>query len=77
MYAVQCLKNVTCADHYAYMPMHYADVPGGKGGPFLVNCVPMHEQRTAKLTLLNSVYLKLIPLFTVSCQKVTLSNEVN
>ena len=38
----------------------------------------MREQRTAKLTL-NSVFniLKLIPLFTVSSQKVTLSNVVN
>ena len=48
------------------------------GGRLLVNCVPMREQRTAKLTL-NSVFdiLKLIPLFTVSSQKVTLSNVVN
>ena len=51
---------------------------GGGGGRFLVNCLPMREQRTAKLTL-NSVsdILKLIPLFTVSSQKVTLSNVVN
>ena len=37
----------------------------------LVNCVPMREQSTAKLTL-SSVFdiLKLIPLFTVSSQKV-------
>ena len=43
----------------------------------LINCVPVREQRTAKLTL-NSVsdILKLIPLFTVSSQKVTLSNLV-
>ena len=52
-------------------------------GRLLVNCVPMREQRTAKLTL-NSVFdiLKLIPLFTLSSpqrsnQKVTLSNVVN
>ena len=47
-------------------------------GRLLVNCVPMREQRTAKLTL-NSVFdiLKLIPLFTVSSQKVTISNVVN
>ena len=51
--------------------------PGG-GGRLLVNCVPMREQKTAKLTL-NSVFeiLKLIPLFTVSSQKVTLSKVVN
>ena len=51
---------------------------GGGGGGGLVNCVPMREQRTAKLTL-NSVcdILKLIPLFTVSSQKVSLSNVVN
>ena len=51
---------------------------GGGGGRLLVNCVPMREQRTAKLTL-NSVFdvLKLIPLFSVSSQKVTLSNVVN
>ena len=38
----------------------------------------MREQRTTKLTL-NGVFniLKLIPLFTVSSQKVTLSNVVN
>ena len=38
----------------------------------------MHEQRTTKITL-NSVFdiLKLIPLFTVSSKKVTLSNVVN
>ena len=50
----------------------------GGGGGLLVNCVPMREQRTAKVTL-NSVFdvLKLIPLFTVSSQKVTLSNVVN
>ena len=42
--------------------------PGGRG--LLVNCVPMREQRTAKL-ILNSVFsiLKLIPLFTGSGQK--------
>ena len=42
--------------------------PGGRG--LLVNCVPMHEQRTAKL-ILNSVFsiLNLIHLFTWSCQK--------
>ena len=36
--------------------------PGGGGGRLLVNCVPMREQRTAKLAL-NSVFdiLKLIP----------------
>ena len=46
--------------------------PGaGEGGRMLVNCVPMREQRAAKLTL-NSVFdiLKLIPFFTVSSQKV-------
>ena len=50
----------------------------GEGGRFLANCVPMCEQRTAKLTL-NSVsdILKSIPLFTVSSQKVALSNVVN
>ena len=53
------------------------DSPGGR---LLVNRVPMREQRTAKLTL-NSVFdiLKLIPLdspFTLSSQKVTLSNAV-
>ena len=47
-------------------------------GRLLVNCVPMREQRTTKITL-NSAFdiLKLIPLFTVSSQKVTLSNVVN
>ena len=47
-------------------------------GRLLVNCVPMREQRTTKITL-NSVcdILKLIPLFTVASQKVTLSNVVN
>ena len=52
--------------------------PGGGGGRLLVNRVPMREQRTAKLTL-NGVFdiLKLIPLFTLSSQKVTLSNVVN
>ena len=52
-----------------------AEIPRGR---FLVNCVAMREQRTAKLTL-NSVsdILKLIPLFTVSSQKVTFSNVVN
>ena len=53
--------------------------PGAPGGGrYLVNCVPMREQRTAKLTL-NSVSdnLKSIPLFTVSSQKVALSNVVN
>ena len=51
---------------------------GGGGRRSLVNCVPMREQRTAKLTL-NSVFdiLKLIPLFTWSSQKVTLSNVEN
>ena len=51
-----------------------AEIPGGR---LLVNWVPMREQRTAKLTL-NSVFniLKLIPLFTVSSQKATLSNAV-
>ena len=51
---------------------------GGGGGGLRVNCVALREQSTAKLTL-NSVFdiLKLIPLFTVSSQKVTLSNEVN
>ena len=41
----------------------YCPNPPG-GGRLLVNCVPMREQRTAKLTL-NSVFhiLKLIPLF--------------
>ena len=49
-----------------------------RGGRLLVNCVPMREQRTAKLNL-NSVFaiLKLISLFTVSSQKVTLSNVVS
>ena len=44
----------------------------------LVNCVPMREQRTAKLTL-KSVFdiLKLTTFFLVSSQKVTLSDEVN
>ena len=53
------------------------NTPGvGEGwGRLLVRCVPMREQETAKLTL-NIVFdiLKLIPLFTVSSQKVTLSN---
>ena len=49
-----------------------------RGRRFLVNCVPMREQRTAKLTLNSVSYiLKLIPLFSVSSQKVTLSNVVN
>ena len=54
-----------------------AAVCPGEGGRLLVNCVPMREQRTAKLTL-NNVFdiLKLIPLFTVSSQKATLSNVV-
>ena len=49
-----------------------------QGWRLLVNCVQMLEQRTGKLTL-NSVFdiKKLIPLFTVSGQKVTLSNVVN
>ena len=44
--------------------------PGGGEGGLLVNCVPMREQGTAKLTL-HSVFdiLKLIPLFTVASQK--------
>ena len=47
-------------------------------GCFLVNCVPMSEQRTAKLTLnIVSDILKFIHLFIVSSQKVTQSNEVN
>ena len=47
-------------------------------GRLLVNCVPMREQRTTKI-ILNSAFhiLKLIPLFTVSSQKITLSNVVN
>ena len=47
-------------------------------GCLLVKCVPMREQRTAKLTL-SSLFdiLKLIPLFTEASQKVTLSNIVN
>ena len=47
-------------------------------GRLLVNCVPMREQRTIKI-ILNSAFdiLKLIPIFTVSSQKVTLSNVVN
>ena len=51
---------------------------GGGGGRLLVNRIPMREQRTAKLTL-NGVFniFKLIPLFTLSSQKVTLSNVVN
>ena len=51
---------------------------GGGGGGLLFNCVPMREQRTAKLTL-NCVFdiLKLIPLFTVPSQKVNLSSVVN
>ena len=57
-----------CSPHMGHM----------SGGHLLVNCVSMREQRTAKLTL-NSVseILKLITLFTVSSQKVTLSNVVN
>ena len=53
----------------------YRPSPGGR---LLVNCVPMREQMTTKITL-NSVFdtLKLISLFTVSSQKVTLSNSVN
>ena len=51
---------------------------GSQGGRLLVNRVPMREQRAAKLTL-NGVFdiLKLVPLFTLSGQKVTLSNVVN
>ena len=51
---------------------------GGGGGRLLVNRVPMREQRTVKFTL-NGVFdiLKLIPLFTLPSQKVTLSNVVN
>ena len=51
---------------------------GGGGGRLLAICVPMRKQMTAKLTL-NTVFdiLKLIPLFTVSSQKVTLSSVVN
>ena len=50
---------------------------GGGGGRLLVNCVPMREQRTAKLTL-KSVFdiLKLIPLFTLPGQKVTFSRDL-
>ena len=50
----------------------------GERGRLLVNLVPMREQRTTKI-FLKSVFdnLKLIPLFTVSSQKVTLSNVVN
>ena len=57
---------------------HLKALPGWGGGHLLVNCVPMREQRTTKLTL-NSVFdiLKLIPLFTISSQKVTISNVVN
>ena len=70
---------------FSHFPIDVNDDVGQKfskksqgGGRLLVNCVPMREQRTAKLTL-NSVFkiLKLIPLFTVSSQKVTLSNVVN
>ena len=55
----RCLKKSFCKNW-----MH------SRGGRLLVNCVPMREQRTAKLTL-NGVFdiLKLIPLFTVSSQK--------
>ena len=55
-----------------------ASLPPRGGGRLLVNCVPMREQRIAKLTQ-NSVFdiLKLIPLFTVANQKITISNEVN
>ena len=51
---------------------------GGGEGRLLVNRVPLREQRTAKLTV-NGVFgiLKLVPLFTLSSQKVTLSNVVN
>ena len=56
--------------------IHYTQI--NSGGRLLVNCVPMREQRTAKLTL-NSVFniLKLIPLFTVSSKKVTLSYVID
>ena len=51
---------------------------GGGGGRLLVSRVPMREQRTAKFTL-NGVFdiLKLVPLFILSRQNVTLSNVVN
>ena len=50
----------------------------GSGGRLLVDCVPIREQSSAKLTLNNVfVILKLIPLFTESGQKVTLSNVAN
>ena len=47
-------------------------------GRLLVKYIPMREQRTTKITL-NSAFniLKFIPLFTVSSQKVILSNVVN
>ena len=54
----------------------YIKTPGE--GALAGQLCTMREQRTAKLTL-NSVFdiLKLIPLFTVSSQKVTLCNVVN
>ena len=88
---IECMQSLFC--FRLYVPVNKFSVilgwlpgPGltstkphrGWGwGPLLVNCVPICEQRTAKLTL-NSVFdiLKLIPLFTVSSQKVTLSNHV-
>ena len=53
--------------------------PGDGGGALAGHLsVPMRKQMAAKLTL-NTVFdiLKLIPLFTVSSQKVTLSSVVN
>ena len=48
---------------------------GGGGGALAGQPCPMREQRTAKLTL-NGVFdiLKLMPIFTLFSQKVTLSN---
>ena len=69
---VQCIK----IDSFYICFVYGCCLPLGEGW-LLVNCVPMREQRTVKLTL-NSVFdiLKLIPFFTVSSQKATLSNVV-
>ena len=72
------VKNMTKIEAYFIKISNVIVGKSGGGGHFLVNCVPMREQRTAKL-ILNSLsdILKFIPPLTVSSQKVTLFNVVN
>ena len=78
LYLAHKAPNTTIAEFANTVDPDETAHPGGGGGHLLVNSVPMREQRTAKLTL-NDVFdiLKLIPLFTLSSQKVNLSNVVN